>query len=41
MKNPIQKILLILLFSISLTACRNEAETAKKKQKILSRMLMT
>ncbi|GAK90297.1 MULTISPECIES: hypothetical protein [Nonlabens] len=31
MKNPIQKILLILLFSISLTACRNEAETAEEK----------
>ncbi|WP_405350422.1 hypothetical protein [Nonlabens sp. Asnod3-H03] len=31
MKNPIQKILLILLFSISLTACRNEAEIAEEK----------
>ncbi|KEZ92826.1 hypothetical protein [Nonlabens ulvanivorans] len=31
MKNPIQKTLLILLFSISLIACRNEAETAEEK----------
>lgn len=31
MKNPIQKILFILLCSISLIACRKEAETAEEK----------
>ncbi|MGJ8683563.1 MAG: hypothetical protein ACSHWW_03000 [Nonlabens sp.] len=31
MKNVIQKIFLVSIFALSLTACRNEAETAEEK----------